>query len=236
MSKALKAPKSPNPRRSDSVEIVDALVEAGRQLVADGVESVTMSAVATRAGVGIASLYRYFPDKTALFAEVFRRQHEHTLRAVTDSLRDQPSVEEGIRLCVQSFAHFDRREVDVRRALNFDMPLDWSIDELSSVLEHARYELVTWLCGHMPEVPVAEMQTRVFFGLAFARGAVMLRLQQPESAPGPDELVHTVTKIVVDIVTGRLPASSWGATQPDAGGLTRPTTARPSAGRNRAGG
>ncbi|MFT5443830.1 MAG: AcrR family transcriptional regulator [Myxococcota bacterium] len=61
------------PRQGRSRELVRAVVEAGQLLLeeADDPESVTTHHIAERAGVDIASLYRYFPNKESIFAEVF---------------------------------------------------------------------------------------------------------------------------------------------------------------------
>lgn len=201
-SSPLLPPDPPNPQRSDSVEIVEAIVGAGRELAAAGIQNMTMRGVAKRAGVGVASLYRYFPDRGALLTEIFRRQHHETLQALKESLRDNPSIEVGIRKCIQSFIDFDEQEVALRRALNFDVPLGWSIGELVPVLEQARGQLVTWLCVQLPELPVVEAERRIFFGLALARGTVMLRLQQPDKAPPSADIVDTVSALVIDILNG----------------------------------
>ena len=48
-----------------------ALIAAAREVYADGGLSAPFSAVAKRAGVGQGSLYRHFPDRTALAVAVF---------------------------------------------------------------------------------------------------------------------------------------------------------------------
>ena len=62
------------PKQRRSREIVDAIVEAGRQLLAEsGPEALTTNAVAERAGVSIGSLYRYFPHRAAVLAAIYDR-------------------------------------------------------------------------------------------------------------------------------------------------------------------
>lgn len=104
---------------------------SAQELAIEGVQEMTMRAVAKRAGVGIASLYRYFPDRNALLTELFRRQHQETLNALAESLQGSPTIEEGIRKCVRSFIDFDQREVALRRTLNFDVRLVGASTSLS---------------------------------------------------------------------------------------------------------
>lgn len=67
---------------------VDALVKATAYiLIQHGYERTTTNRIAERAGVNIASLYQFFPNKDALVAEVNRRHAEEARQAVTEALR-----------------------------------------------------------------------------------------------------------------------------------------------------
>lgn len=63
------------PAQSRACATVDALVEATARILEEaGLDAVTTNAVAERAGVGVGSLYQYFPSKQALLAELLRRK------------------------------------------------------------------------------------------------------------------------------------------------------------------
>ncbi len=60
------------------------IVEAAREQIAEaGYASASVQAVATRANVATGSVYRHFPSKADLFAEVFRRASQRELDLVT---------------------------------------------------------------------------------------------------------------------------------------------------------
>jgi AcrR family transcriptional regulator len=61
--------RTPVPLRRDARRNREAILEAGRELFADSAD-VAMCQVARRAGVGQATLYRNFPDRSALAAEI----------------------------------------------------------------------------------------------------------------------------------------------------------------------
>jgi AcrR family transcriptional regulator len=63
-----------SPRQERAVATVDAILQAAAYiLVKGGWEALTTNRVAERAGVNIASLYQYFPNKEAIVVELQRR-------------------------------------------------------------------------------------------------------------------------------------------------------------------
>jgi len=75
----------PAPTTSDSAEIVEAIVAA---VIAIGDPNVSVNAIAERAGVGVASVYRYFPNKSAIYAEISRRLQRDFLAGLRTKLGD----------------------------------------------------------------------------------------------------------------------------------------------------
>jgi len=74
-SVGVSAPSTPSrrtPRQIRSRAIVEAIVQAGRELLTrEGPKSLTTNRIAERAGVSIGSLYRYFPNKDAVLAAIY---------------------------------------------------------------------------------------------------------------------------------------------------------------------
>jgi AcrR family transcriptional regulator len=59
------------------------IVRAARELIAEGgYVAAQVAAVADRAGVAVGSVYRHFPSKSDLFAEVFREASQHEVDAM----------------------------------------------------------------------------------------------------------------------------------------------------------
>ncbi|HEV3001350.1 MAG TPA: TetR/AcrR family transcriptional regulator [Solirubrobacteraceae bacterium] len=70
------------------------VVRAASDIVAaDGFAAASVAAVAARAGIAVGSVYRHFPSKGELFAELFRRASAHELdatRAAVEGADDHP--------------------------------------------------------------------------------------------------------------------------------------------------
>jgi AcrR family transcriptional regulator len=84
------------------------IVEAAHELIAaDGYRAAGVAAVAAEAEVATGSVYRHFPSKADLFAEVFRRASQREVDAVSAAL-----AEGGVTAGVETFA---RRALRGRR-------------------------------------------------------------------------------------------------------------------------
>jgi AcrR family transcriptional regulator len=74
--------------RRDAVR--ERIVSAAREQIAEaGYASAGVQAVARRAGVATGSVYRHFPSKAELFAEVFRRASQRELDVVVSVTTDE---------------------------------------------------------------------------------------------------------------------------------------------------
>jgi AcrR family transcriptional regulator len=98
----LKPRKTPSQDRARAT--VEAILEAAAYiLVRDGWEKFTTNSVAERAGVNIASLYQYFPNKESIVAELQRRHIEKGRAAYPEmivQLRSQPDLRAALKIMV----------------------------------------------------------------------------------------------------------------------------------------
>jgi AcrR family transcriptional regulator len=70
-------------------EVRERIVRAARDLIArGGYAEARVAAVAERAGVATGTVYRHFPSKSELFAEVFRRASQREVDAMAEATRD----------------------------------------------------------------------------------------------------------------------------------------------------
>jgi AcrR family transcriptional regulator len=92
----------------------DAIVAAARALIArGGYREAQVAAVAARAGVATGTVYRHFPSKADLFAEVFRQVSAGEVEA-TRAAADQVAAGAAARLAAAIEA-FARRALRARR-------------------------------------------------------------------------------------------------------------------------
>ena len=121
------------------------IVAAARRLVAHGgYGAAQVAAVAREAGVATGTVYRYFPSKAELFAEVFRSASQHEVDAVVAAAADDGATAPArIDAAVETFA---RRALRGRR-------LAWALiaERRPEAVRHAKR-----LLNDAPDLSAAE--------------------------------------------------------------------------------
>jgi AcrR family transcriptional regulator len=178
------------PKQARSRARVDAILKAARHRIGEGGD-VTMSEIADAAGVPIASLYQYFPDKTALLRALMVRLHErlrtrleNALQLVTsaeqipafaDAMLDGLLVEFGaarphLNIWAAAQASEVLRELDIRDALELTELLVVRFQEIAPAIDRER---IRDLCVFA--VAIAGPVARQSFLMPKADGQRMLR-------------------------------------------------------------
>ena len=87
------------PKQERSRERVDAILKTAMQLIGEkGIDAVSMKEVASRAGGPLASVYQYFPNKSAILATLYERFSETSreqLTAIVAGVSDLASLIEA---------------------------------------------------------------------------------------------------------------------------------------------
>ncbi len=78
------------PMRADARRNREALLQAAAQLFAEEGTDVSLEAVAARAGVGIGTLYRNFPNRDSLVEAAYRTEVAHLCDAASELLASRP--------------------------------------------------------------------------------------------------------------------------------------------------
>lgn len=166
------------PMRADARRNLEQLLAAARDLVADKGAGVALEEVAQRAGVGIATLYRRFPDRRALLRGVVIDALERT-RAVAEQAAEEHDDP------FEALADYLRAALELRVSAVIPQVLDvldLEEPELAAAREasaRATEALVdaAHVSGDLPkDVTFADV------------GMMLVRIARPLPGPMPDEL------------------------------------------------
>lgn len=98
------------PVQARSVARVERILDAAASVIAEvGVASATTTGIAQRAGITLASLYRYFPNKTAVIRAVAERQLRRLDAHFEEFLVDL-DFDRGLERLLDTYAEFYRTE------------------------------------------------------------------------------------------------------------------------------
>jgi AcrR family transcriptional regulator len=116
---------APHPLRADARRNRDKLLVAATAAFAEEGENVALESVAVRAGVGIGTLYRHFPNRDALVVAAYQHEVDELCLAAADLLESLPA-DEALTAWVERFADYivtKRAMGDALRAAACDSPL-----------------------------------------------------------------------------------------------------------------
>ena len=110
------------PRQERSTATVEAILQAATYILTRrGWDAFTTNEVAQRAGVNIASLYQYFPNKEAIVAELQRR-HVQEMRRQWPAAAPSRSLEDNVRLVLEAVVREHRVNPALHRVFADELP------------------------------------------------------------------------------------------------------------------
>ena len=191
-------------------EVRARIVAAARELIArGGYAEAQVSAVAAAAGVATGTVYRHFPSKAELFAEVFREASQREVDALAEVAAEAPGgAGERIAAAVETFARRALRGRRIAYALLAE-PVDPGVEAERLAFRRAYRDVFAGVIaagvdsGELPE------QEPELAGAALV-GAIGEALVGPLSpaatARDADSVVAALTDFCVRSVTGKEPA------------------------------
>ncbi|AKF03790.1 TetR/AcrR family transcriptional regulator [Sandaracinus amylolyticus] len=113
------------PVQARSKATVEAILEASaRVLVAGGYAELTTTRVAAAAGVGIGTLYQYFPSKEALVVALLERSMGDLERAIAAAMSalEEPALDDTIEAMIDGLLAAKRARPELKAALRRQLP------------------------------------------------------------------------------------------------------------------
>lgn len=107
--------------RADAQRNVEQLLEAAKAVFAASGVDAPVREIAQKAGVGVGTFYRHFPDRAGLIAAVFRREVDACADAAPQLSADHPPFEAMARW-IQLFAAFITTKRGLASALHSGSP------------------------------------------------------------------------------------------------------------------
>jgi AcrR family transcriptional regulator len=181
--------------RKDAKRNRDAILRAARELFAESGD-VALCEVARRAGVGQATLYRNFPNRSALAAEILGEHVDRVAQLAVEHDDDPDAFFVLLRALVEAMVHIYVLSELAREDVG-----------VGSRLEQERQRIAGFLKRPLQNAKTAGTLRRdasiddVFLVLLMARGAM-------ERAPGPAARAAAVTRVLTLALDGLVPPAA----------------------------
>jgi len=170
--------------RADARRNLEQLLSAARDLVADRGAGVALDEVAQRAGVGIATLYRRFPDRNALLRGVVLDALEQTRAVAEQAAEEHDDAFEALAAYLRAALELRVSAVipQVLDVLDLDEPELAAAREASARATEALVD-AAHVSGALPkDVTFADV------------GMMLVRIARPLPGPMDDELKHELAR------------------------------------------
>ncbi len=191
-----------SPRQQRSLATVEVILEAAAQVLEiAGEAGFNTNAIAERAGVGIGSIYRYFPDKRAILVEMGRRE----MARVGSQFRIDPDAEPGSlapdRRAIRAFLRAFGERTHARRVVVSALLDQLSAEELQAAFARAEAGMASRSAAPLDRIQLFVLSRALLGAIkaAVLEDADFLLSQQFE-----DELV-LLSRTYTSAATSKLP-------------------------------
>jgi AcrR family transcriptional regulator len=172
------------------------ITTAARELIAEGgYVNAQVAAVADRAGVAVGTVYRYFPSKSDLFAEVFREASQHEVDAMRAAIEESAGpAGDRVAIGIETFARRALRGRRLAWALLAE-PVDPAVEAERLHFRHSYRDLMAEVIAEgiqAGELPAQDVDATAA-ALIGAIGEAMLGPLSPTANGGdPDALIASL--------------------------------------------
>jgi AcrR family transcriptional regulator len=177
-------------------ETSSAITTAARELIAEGgYVAAPVAAVADRAGVAVGTVYRHFPSKSDLFADVFREASQHEVDAMHDAMEGiKGPAAQRVAVGIEAFARRALRGRRLAWALLAE-PVDPAVEAERLHFRHSYRDLMAEVIAEgieAGELPAQDVEATAA-ALIGAVGEAMVGPLSPTTNGGdPDALIASL--------------------------------------------
>jgi AcrR family transcriptional regulator len=186
---------TPRRQRADAVRNTEAVLEAAKAAFAESGVDASMRDIAARAGVGVGTIYRSYPQRSDLIVAIFRRELEATA-ADADRLRSAHAPAEALRLWARSLARFIATKRGFAGALHSGDP----------AFEPLRGKLLEVLVPKVQAILDTGAADGTLRGDVRAADLISALSRLADSDPDPDDRGTKMTDVLVDGLVTATPA------------------------------
>ncbi len=203
------APRS-QPKQSRSVETYNGVLEAAGALFAErGYEQTTTHQIASRAGISVGALYRYFADKEAICKELYRREISALRNRMLEEFDSVDMANQDVRELIRktvalTFQVYAERP-GLRRVLGEQSRKIAELAELRRSQESEIHQAVQGILTAAPGIQVPDTEVGAYFVTLFVESLVDDHIyRRGRSDLDEQRIVDAATDLLLRYALGRI--------------------------------
>jgi len=186
--------------------MVEAILRATTELVGEGgLHGLTTNHIARRAGVSVGSLYRYFPDKESIIAELDLRYRRAAAERLVQGMAmlegaaggDLEDLVKGLAGIIRGFMVPPEETRALRRTFMRSVPLEWIEPSAAAIWASVLEPVASGIQRLQPRLDAAEARRRVLVALHSVQGVALASIVwAPEGLTGEEASVELARMLV----------------------------------------
>ncbi|MCM5682224.1 TetR/AcrR family transcriptional regulator [Schlegelella sp. S2-27] len=195
-------PPRKQPAQERSRHTVDAILEAATRVFDHEGAGATTNRIAEVAGVGIGSLYQYFPNKQALLTALHERHLDEVADAVLDAL-DGAAVplRDTIARLVQRSLAVHRHRPALQRMLHLELPQLAQHDSASPAKQRVAQQVHRWLESRAGALGIGDAALATRTLLTVGEGLVHQAVLNPPPGVSDTALADEIARALCGYLT-----------------------------------
>ncbi len=183
---------------NDDDEVKQRILDTALQLFTDyGLRRTTMEDVASRCGIGRATLYRRFRDKDQLFQAVIFREMRRNMMLIDAEVRSQPNPLDGLIEAFVKAAHLSYKHPLLSRLLDSEPEtvLPYLTRHLGVSLQFASQFLTMHIQGAQKKGELSSRPSGMLAEMVLRLVQSLVLSPSPEVDPGSEESLRSFANI-----------------------------------------
>jgi AcrR family transcriptional regulator len=194
-------PMRRQPEQARSRERVDTILAAAAELIGEyGIEPITITDIATRAGMGVTALYRYYPNKKSILRDLSLEVLEVNRQLlIAPAVESDQALEPLLRESLTAYWHMHRDEpfrLRLRVAIHADAELS-ALDLADSRHNAQVFAARLTQLGTTVDPSVLERRVLMLISLLDSLMLTAILMEPPEA----DLLIDDFATMALDLVT-----------------------------------
>lgn len=171
-----RTPATRTPQQQRSRATVEAILEASARILEEGgPKALTTARIAQVAGVGVGSLYEYFPDKESVITALCERRAGRVREAVDAALDRLADVElaAAIAAYIDGLYELHLARLGLERELLRLLPQQLGAEAIAAHDRYVEGRTAAWLATRRDELRIADVEAATFVLIRAGRAVIV---------------------------------------------------------------